>query len=69
VENKKNSLLRLTPRRPSRKGGLEVRELCDAGPDVLGGRAQHAEDAEQLVNFRIALKFKKGLDHNRKREW
>ena len=36
---------------------LEVRQLGDAGPDVLVRGPQHPEDAEQLVNLRISLKL------------
>ena len=30
---------------------LEVRELCDTGPQFLIGSPQHTEDSEQLVNL------------------
>ena len=42
-------------RRPGGEGGLEVWQLSDTGPDVLGGSAHDAEDTEQLVNLGVAL--------------
>ena len=51
---------------PCGEGGLEVRELRDAGPDVLGGRAHDAEDPEQLVDLRVALEQRLLVRHLKK---
>ena len=49
------------PRGPSWKRGFEVRKLGHPRPDFLVGRAQNAEDAEQLVDFGVALNTGKSL--------
>ena len=53
---------------PSGEGGLEVWELRDAGPDVLGGRAHDAEDAEELVDLGVALEQRLLVRHLQMRE-
>lgn len=40
---------------PVGKYGLVVGQGRDARPGLLGRRLQHAEDAEQLVDLRVAL--------------
>ena len=42
---------------------LEVWQLGDAGPQVLGGRPQHPEDPEQLVNLGVALEQRPPVHH------
>jgi len=39
---------------PLGKAGLEIWEAGDAGPINLGGRAQDAEDLEDLIDFAVA---------------
>ena len=39
---------------PLGEGGLVVGQLRHAGPCLLRGRAQRAEDAEKLVDLRVA---------------
>ena len=41
--------------RPGGEGGFEVGELSHARPDILGGSAHDAEDAEQLIDLGVAL--------------
>ena len=49
--------------RPGWEGGLEVGQRGDAGPDVLGGGAHDAEDAEQLVDLGVALEQRLLVGH------
>ena len=42
---------------------LEVRELRDPGPQVLGGRPQHSEDSEELIDLGVSLEERAPVDH------
>ena len=42
---------------------LEVWQLSNAGPEILGGSPQHPEDPEQLVNLGVALEQRPPVDH------
>ena len=42
---------------------LVVRQAGDAGPHLLGGRAQSAEDLEELVNLRVSREEGAARDH------
>ena len=53
---------------PSGEGGLEVWELRDAGPDVLGGGTHDAEDAEELVDLGVALEQRLLVGHLQMKE-
>ena len=45
---------------PSVRGNVREGNLCDAGPDLLVGGTQDAEDAEQLINLRVTCKAHTG---------
>ena len=42
---------------------LEVWELCDSGPEILGGGSEHPEDPEQLIYLRVSLEQRPSVDH------
>lgn len=51
---------------PTRKVRLVIRKLCDAGPDIFRWGAHTSEDAEQLINLRVAVEEWLPCNHLRK---